>query len=67
MKLLLTTLLLTTSLYAATPMPQIVHQNDKYSLMVDGKPFIVLGAQTLNSSAWPEQFDALLPGAAALA
>lgn len=66
MKLLLTILLLTASLHAATPMPQIVHQNDKYSLMVDGKPFIVLGAQTLNSSAWPEQFDALLPGAAAL-
>lgn len=66
MKTLLAALLLTASLYAATPTPQIVHQNGKYSLMVDGKPYIVLGAQVLNSSGWPEQFDALLPGAAAL-
>ncbi len=67
MKVLLATLLLTASLMAATPdMPQIVRQHEKYSLMVDGKPFIILGAQVNNSSGWPEQFDSLLAGAASL-
>jgi hypothetical protein len=47
-------------------MPRIVHPQNKYSLLVDGKPYIVLGAQVRNSSGWPAQFDSLLPGATAL-
>ncbi len=66
MKSLLTALLLSASLASAATMPQIVHSGDKYSLLVDGKPYIVLGAQIDNSSAWPDRFDALLPGATAL-
>ncbi|MGH9581354.1 MAG: DUF5597 domain-containing protein [Bryobacteraceae bacterium] len=50
----------------AGPMPQIAHKGDKYSLLVDGKPYIVLGAQVSNSSGWPAQFKALLPGAEAM-
>lgn len=65
MKLLLAVFLLAASAGAAT-MPQIVHQDDKYTLMVDGKPYIILGAQVDNSSGWPAQFDAMLPGAQAL-
>ena len=66
MKSLLTALLLSASLASAATMPQIVHSGDKYSLLVDGKPYIVLGAQIDNSSAWPDRFDSLLPGATAL-
>lgn len=63
--LLAAVLFLSTNLFASE-MPQIVHRDGKYSLMVDGKPYTVLGAQVLNSSGWPEQFSALMPGAKAL-
>ena len=37
-------------------LPAIVKkQNGAYSLLVNGKPFIVLGAQLWNSSAWYRQ------------
>jgi hypothetical protein len=38
----------------AAPVPQLVKQGSKYSLLVDGKPYIVLGAQINNSSGWPD-------------
>jgi hypothetical protein len=50
----------------AAPLPQIVRQGNRYSLLVDGKPYVILGAQVSNSSGWPAQFEKLLPGAAAL-
>ena len=65
MKSLLCILLLATGL-AAGPIPQIVRKGDKYSLLVDGKPYIVLGAQVNNSSGWPSRFEDLLPGAEAM-
>lgn len=44
------------------PLPEIVKgQNGKYTLHVDGKPFIVLGAQLWNSSAWPDILDKVWP------
>jgi beta-galactosidase GanA len=65
MKLLIGALLLVAGV-AAAQIPQIVRNGDKYSLLVDGKPYIVLGAQVMNSSGWPTQFEKLLPGAAAM-
>lgn len=65
MKNLVSLLLLSASLAAAS-IPQIVHRDGKYSLLVDGRPYIVLGAQVMNSSGWPAQFEKLLPGAAAM-
>ena len=65
MKNLLSVLVLATAL-AAAPLPRIVHANGKYSLLVDDKPFLILGAQVLNSSGWPSQFEKLLGGAQAL-
>lgn len=59
-------LLLLSAALAAAPIPQIVHRDGKYSLLVDGQPYIVLGAQVMNSSGWPAQFEKLLPGAAAM-
>jgi len=37
--------------------PRIVEKNGRHALLVDGKPFLILGGQAHNSSAWP----AMLP------
>ena len=50
----------------AASLPQIARQGRKYSLLVDGKPYLILGAQVNNSSGWPTELEKLLPGAAAL-
>ncbi len=42
---------------AEKPLPRIVTRDGRHALLVDGAPFLVLGAQCRNSSAWP----ALLP------
>src|ERR1700677_1373233 len=34
---------------SAHPIPSIVQQNGRYALMVDGAPFLMLGAQANNS------------------
>jgi beta-galactosidase GanA len=39
------------------PLPQVVTKDGRHALLVDGAPFLILGAQCHNSSAWP----ALLP------
>ena len=38
---------------AAHSMPRIVSTNGHHALLVDGEPFLMLGAQCHNSSAWP--------------
>jgi hypothetical protein len=57
--LLLSSLLLPATLAAQSPaaqeMPRMAHQNGRYALMVDGKPYLMLGAQVSNSSGWPEK------------
>lgn len=40
------------------PLPRLVSKDGRHALIVDGKPFVVLGAQCHNSSSWP----AMLPG-----
>lgn len=43
-------------------LPSIIKKsNSAYSLLVDGKPFTVLGAQLWNSSAWPAILDKTWP------
>jgi hypothetical protein len=42
--------------FAATPdpsLPRIVSENGRHALIVDGAPFVILGGQCHNSSAWP--------------
>src|ERR1700754_3342170 len=34
-------------------MSKIIEKNGHHALLVDGKPFFMLGAQVHNSSAWP--------------
>jgi len=39
----------------------IVHKDGRHALLVDGKPFFMLGAQVNNSSAWPAQMPLVWP------
>ena len=39
-------------------MPEIIENNGRYALLVDGEPFFVFGGQSANSSTWPK----MLPG-----
>src|ERR1700753_1306443 len=38
---------------AQTPAPKLVSENGRHALLVDGTPYLVLGAQIGNSSSWP--------------
>ncbi len=51
---------------ANVPAPRILHQNGHYALLVDGKPFLVLGGQINNSSAWPSTMPDVWPLMAAI-
>lgn len=37
---------------AAADLPRLVERNGKHALLVDGAPYLILGAQVNNSSAW---------------
>src|SRR5882672_6851172 len=45
----------------AHPMPRLVQQDGRYALLVDGAPYLVLGAQINNSSAWPATLPKVWP------
>jgi hypothetical protein len=51
---------------ATVPAPRILHQNGHYALLVNGKPFLVLGGQINNSSAWPSTMPDVWPLMAAI-
>src|SRR3569623_1468293 len=36
-----------------TPIPKIIKKDGHHALLVDGKPFLMLGGQAHNSSGWP--------------
>ena len=42
---------------ATEMMPKIIEKDGRHALLVDGKPFLILGGQAHNSSGWP----AMLP------
>jgi len=46
---------------ADTSLPHLARQGDRYALMVDGAPYLVLGAQVNNSSAWPSMLPKVWP------
>jgi hypothetical protein len=50
----------------AKPLPSIVEKDGRYALMVDGAPYLVLGVQANNSSAWPEYLGKVWPAAESL-
>ncbi len=49
-----------------TPMPRIVQKDGRYALFVDGAPYLMLGAQVNNSSAWPAMLPKVWPAVAYL-
>ena len=50
---------------AAEP-PQIVQKDGRYALLVEGKPFLMLGGQIHNSSSWPGELPQVWESMAAL-
>jgi len=47
-------------------MPKLIEKNGRHALLVDGKPFLVLGGQVHNSSAWPGMMPKVWEAAAQL-
>jgi hypothetical protein len=43
------------------PIPRIVKKDGRYALFVDGAPYLMLGAQVHNSSAWPAMLPKVWP------
>ena len=52
--------------FAQTPAPKLVSEDGRHALMVDGAPYLVLGAQIGNSSAWPAVLPKVWPALEAL-
>ena len=48
---------------SAKPIPSLVMKDGRYALMVEGAPFLMLGVQANNSSAWPAYLDKVWPAA----
>jgi hypothetical protein len=44
-----------------SPIPRIVKKDGRFALLVDDAPFLMLGAQTHNSSAWPGMLPKVWP------
>ena len=43
------------------PLPRLVKKDGRYALFVDGAPYLMLGAQVHNSSAWPAMLPKVWP------
>ncbi|MGA8041305.1 MAG: DUF5597 domain-containing protein [Terracidiphilus sp.] len=46
--------------------PQVVKKDGRYALLVDGKPYLVLGGQIHNSSGWPSELPQVWESMSAL-
>ena len=46
--------------------PKLVQKDGRYALMVDGRPYLMLGGQLHNSSAWPVELPQVWESMAAL-
>ncbi len=44
---------------AENPLPHLVQKDGHHALIVDGAPFLILGGQSHNSSAWPATMPAV--------
>src|SRR5450759_3284368 len=43
------------------PIPKVVKKDGRYGFMVDGAPYLMLGAQAHNSSGWPGMLPKVWP------
>src|SRR5208283_3398887 len=50
----------------AVDAPKIVQKDGRYALMVEGRPYLILGGQIHNSSAWPGELPQVWQSMAAL-
>jgi Domain of unknown function (DUF5597)/Glycosyl hydrolases family 35 len=50
----------------AAEAPKVVQKDGRYALMVDGRPYLILGGQIHNSSAWPVELPQIWESMAAL-
>jgi hypothetical protein len=50
----------------AVEAPQLVQKDGRYALLVEGRPFLILGGQIHNSSAWPSELPQVWQSMAAL-
>jgi uncharacterized protein DUF5597/glycosyl hydrolase family 35 len=50
----------------AADAPTLAQKDGRYALMVDGRPFLILGGQIHNSSAWPSELPQVWESMAAL-
>ena len=50
----------------AAEMPRLVKKDGRYALLVDGQPFLILGAQINNSSTWPASLPQVWPAIEAM-
>jgi hypothetical protein len=50
----------------AAEAPRIVQKDGRYALLVDGRPYLMLGGQIHNSSAWPSELPQVWQSMAAL-
>lgn len=50
----------------AVDAPRIVQKDGRYALMVEGKPYLILGGQIHNSSAWPSELPQVWQSMASL-
>ena len=50
----------------AVEAPQLVQKDGRYTLLVEGRPFLILGGQIHNSSGWPTElpqvWQSMVPG-----
>jgi beta-galactosidase GanA len=53
----------TTAPHATSPLPKLIQQDGRWALMVDGAPYLMLGVQVNNSSAWPAMLPKVWPAA----
>jgi hypothetical protein len=64
---LLPRLLISTALMAsAAEMPKLVNKNGHFEFIVEGRPYLILGAQIHNSSAWPSVLPKVWPALEAM-
>jgi hypothetical protein len=57
----------TSFLYSfAAEAPKLVQKDGRYALMVDGRPYLILGGQIHNSSGWPSELPQVWESMAAL-
>lgn len=50
----------------AAEAPRLEQKDGRYTLLVDGRPFLILGGQIHNSSAWPSELSQVWDSMAAL-